>query len=100
MEAAKVLWKGPGYLLLDAGVEPPQCLLEVLVPWFEGGTALHILERLVQFAQTLESLAPPIQGLDVSRVDVNGYRRETGRSSGGWATDYSPSCAAQEGCLP
>lgn len=74
MEAAEVLWKGPAYLFLDAGVEPPQCLLEVLVPWLEGSTALHILERLVQLAKMLEGLASPIQCFDVSGVDVNGYR--------------------------
>lgn len=73
-EAAKVLWKGPVYLLLDAGIEPPQCLLEVLVPWLQGSTALNILECLVQFSQMLQCLASPIQGFDVSRVDVNGYR--------------------------
>lgn len=57
--------KRSSYLLLDAGVEPPQRLLEVLVSWLKGGTALHILKGLVQLAQALECLASPIQSLDV-----------------------------------
>ena len=68
------LWEGGlAHLLLDACVEPPQCLLEVLVLWLEGGTALHVLEGLVQLPQVLQRLASPIQSLDVRRVDVNGY---------------------------
>lgn len=63
--------RGPAHLLLDTGVEPPQCLLEVLVPWLEGGTALHVLEGLVQLPQMLQCLAPPIESLDVRGVDVN-----------------------------
>lgn len=63
---------GLAHLLLDAGVEPPQCLLEVLVPWLKGGTALHVLEGLVQLPQALQRLASPVQGLDVRGVDVNG----------------------------
>lgn len=86
MEAANILWKGPAYLLLDAGVEPPQCLLEVLVPWLQGSTALHILECLVQLAKMLQCLASPIQCFDVSRVDVNGYRGGQADPQGGWAT--------------
>lgn len=62
---------GPAHLLLDAGIEPPQRLLEVLVPWLEGRTALHILEGLVQLPQVLQRLASPIQSLDVRGVDVN-----------------------------
>lgn len=60
------------HLLLDAGVEPPQRLLEALVPWLQGGTTLHILEGLVQLPQMLQCLAPPIQSLDVRGVDVDG----------------------------
>lgn len=45
--------RGPTHFLLDAGVEPPQRLLEALVPWFEGDTALHILEGQVQLPQVL-----------------------------------------------
>lgn len=63
--------RGPAHLLLDAGVEPPQRLLEVLVPWLKGSTALHILEGLIQLSQVLQCLASPIQSLDVRGVDVN-----------------------------
>lgn len=63
--------RGPTHLLLDAGVEPPQRLLEVLVPWLKGGTALHVLEGLVQLPQVLQGLASPVQSLDVRGVDVN-----------------------------
>lgn len=64
--------RGLAHLLLDASIEPPQCLLEVLVPWLEGGTALHILEGLVQLPQALQCLASPIQSLDIRGVDING----------------------------
>lgn len=64
--------RGLAHLLLDAGVEPPQRLLEVLVPWLQGGTALHILEGLGQLPQVLQCLASPIQSLDVQGVDVDG----------------------------
>lgn len=67
----RLVGRGPAHLLLNAGVEPPQCLLEVLVPWLEGRTALHILEGLVQLPQMLQCLAPPIQSLDVRGVDVD-----------------------------
>lgn len=60
------------HLLLDACIEPPQRLLEALVLRLEGGTALHVLEGLVQLPQVLQGLASPIQGLDVRGVDVNG----------------------------
>lgn len=53
------------HLLLNAAIEPPQCLLEVLVPRLEGGTALHVLEGLVQLPQVLQRLASPVQSLDV-----------------------------------
>lgn len=61
----------PAHLLLDAGIEPPQCLLEALVLWLQSGTALHILEGLVQLAQVLQCLASPVQSLDVRGVDIN-----------------------------
>lgn len=64
--------RGPTHLLLDASIEPPQRLLEALVPWLKGGTALHIFEGLVQFPQVLQGLASPIQSLDVRGIDVNG----------------------------
>ena len=63
---------GPAHLLLDAGVESPQCLLEALVLGLQGGTALHVLEGLVQLAQVLQCLASPVQSLDVRGVDVKG----------------------------
>lgn len=63
---------GRAHLLLNASIEPPQGLLEVLVPGLKRGTALHVLEGLVQLAQALQGLASPVQGLDVRGVDVNG----------------------------
>lgn len=65
--------RGLAHLLLNASIEPPQCLLEVLVPWLKGGTALHVLEGLVQLPQVLQCLASPVQGFDVRGVDVNGW---------------------------
>ena len=85
----RVVGRGPAHLLLNAGVESPQRLLEVLVPWLEGGTTLHVFEGLVQLPQVLQCLASPIQSLDVRGVDVDGYRGETG-DDGLREPDYRP----------
>lgn len=61
----RLVGRSPAHLLLDAGIQPPQGLLEVLVLWLKGGTALHILKGLVQLLQVLQCLASPIQSLDV-----------------------------------
>lgn len=61
----RLVGRNPAHLLLDAGIQPPQGLLEVLVLWLKGGTALHVLKSLVQLLQVLQCLASPIQSLNV-----------------------------------
>lgn len=60
---------------LDVCSQPAEGLQESFVLWFNGGTSLHIPESHVQFAQFLQSLATPVQGFNISSININCYIR-------------------------
>lgn len=59
-------------LVLDFSPQPPESLQESFVFGFDGGTSLYIFERHVEFSKLLQSLAAPVQGFNVSRINING----------------------------
>lgn len=62
----------PAYLLLNLAPEGAQGLLENFVLGLQAHTSLQVEDGLVEAAQLLQGLAPPVQCFDVPTVPFDG----------------------------
>lgn len=60
------------YLLLNLAPDGAQGLLENFVPGFQAHASLQVKDSLVEAAQLLQGLAPPIKSFDVPTILFNG----------------------------